>query len=65
MTLDEIELHPAGPVQIREITEAGLYHRRVILPGEDISSEVQAIRDACADHWTPERVAAWAAAQPE
>lgn len=63
MTLDLIDPHPLGPIQIREIDEAGAYHRRVIDPGADVSAEVPAIRAAAAMHWTPERVAAWGAAQ--
>lgn len=63
MTLDLIDPHPLGPIQIRETDEEGEYHRRVIEPGADVSGEAQAIRDAAAAHWTPERIAAWEAAQ--
>lgn len=63
MTLDLIDPHPLGPLQIREIDEAGAYHRRVIEPGADVSGEAPAIQAAAAAHWTPERMAAWQAAQ--
>ncbi|PWR24586.1 hypothetical protein DKG74_07210 [Zavarzinia aquatilis] len=58
-----IDRHPIGPIQIREIDEAGDYHRRVILPGADISAEPAEVQAACADHWTAERVAVWKSAQ--
>lgn len=63
MTLDLIDPHPLGPLQIREVDEAGAYHRRVIDPGADVSAEAPAIQAAAATHWTSERVAAWSAAR--
>ncbi len=62
MKLDLIELHPLGPLQIREINEDGTYHRRVIEPvqpdGEavDVSGEDAKIKAAAKKHWTATRV---------
>lgn len=63
MTVDLIDLHPLGPIQIREVDADGVYHRRVINPGAIVTGEPQAIQDACLGHWTPERLTAWADAQ--
>ncbi|PWR24992.1 hypothetical protein [Zavarzinia aquatilis] len=63
MLIDLIERHTLGPIQLREVDEAGDYHRRVISPGADVSGETPEVQAACAEHWTPERVAAWLAAQ--
>ena len=63
MQIDLIDPHPLGPIQVREVDEAGAYHRRVIEPGADVSGEVPAIQAAASEHWTAERVAAWKAAR--
>ena len=47
-------------LQIREITDSGEYHRRVLLPDMDVSGEVQEIQDKAEAEWTDEVKASWA-----
>ena len=66
MLLNKIEI--AGEykhLQIREITDEGGYHRRVLTPDMDISSEVQEIKDKAEELWTDEVKSAWATHQAE
>ena len=66
MKLDKIEV--AGEhkhLQIREITDSGGYHRRVLTPDEDVSGEVQEIQDKAEELWTDEVKASWATFQAE
>jgi len=51
--------------QIREITDSGGYHRRVLTPDEDISGEVQEIQDKAEELWTDEVKTAWTTFQSE
>ena len=45
-TLDKIEVvTDYKHLQIREVTDSGGYHRRVLTPDEDVSSEVSAIQE--------------------
>jgi hypothetical protein len=41
-------------LQIREITDTGGYHRRVLTCGADVSGEVQEIKDKAEELWTDE-----------
>ena len=50
---------------IRELTDSGGYHRRVITPDEDISGEVQEIQDIAEAEWTDEVKSAWTTFQAE
>ena len=52
-------------LQIREITETGGYHRRVLMCGDDVSSEVQEIQDKAEAEWTDEVKASWTKFQEE
>ena len=52
-------------LQIREITDTGGYHRRVLTPDEDIAGEVQEIQDKAELEWTDEVKTAWATFQAE
>ena len=52
-------------LQIREITDSGGYHRRVLTPDEDVSGEVQEIQDKAEELWTDEVKSAWATFQAE
>jgi len=52
-------------LQIRELLDSGGYHRRVITPDMDVSSEVQEIKDKAEEVWTDEVKAAWATYQAE
>ena len=66
MELDKIEVvTDYKHLQIREITDSGGYHRRVITPDEDISGEVQKIQDIAEAEWTDEVKSAWATLQAE
>ena len=45
-TLNKIEITGEHKhLQIREVTDSGGYHRRVLTPDMDVSSEVQEIKD--------------------
>ena len=66
MKLNKIEI--AGKynhIQIREITDTGGYHRRVLTPDEDVSGEVQEIQDKAEAVWTDEVKTAWTTFQAE
>ena len=52
-------------LQIREITDSGGYHRRVLTPDADVSSEVQEIKDKAEAEWTDEVKASWVKFQEE
>ncbi len=65
-TLDKIEVvTDFKHLQIREITDSGGYHRRVLTPDEDVSGEVQEIKDKAEELWTDEVKASWATFQAE
>ena len=81
LTLDKIEVvTDYKHLQIREITEDGGYHRRVLSPDMDISGETQTIqrgtdkngdpimktvKEIAEDLWTDEVKDAWPAKQAE
>ena len=66
MKLDKIEVvTDYNHLQIREITDSGGYHRRVLTCDMDISSEVQEIKDKAEELWTDEVKSAWATFQAE
>jgi hypothetical protein len=52
-------------LQIKEITDEGGYHRRVLTPSDDVSGEVQEIKDKAEAEWTDEVKASWATFQAE
>jgi len=52
-------------LSIREITDSGGYHRRVLTPDEDVSGEVQEIKDMAEELWTDEVKTAWTTFQAE
>ena len=65
-TLDKIEVATEFKhLQIREITDSGGYHRRVLTCDMDVSSEVQEIQDKAEELWTDEVKAAWTKFQEE
>ena len=58
--LDKIEVATEfNHLQIREITDKGGYHRRVLSCEMDVSSEVQEIQDKAEKVWTDEVKSAW------
>ena len=81
MILDKIEV--AGEhkhLQIREITDSGGYHRRILTPDADVSGETQTIqrgtdengdpimktiKELAEAEWTDEVKTAWATFQAE
>ena len=67
MILDKIEV--AGEhkhLQIREITDSGGYHRRILTPDETLADdEHQEIKDKAEELWTDEVKSAWATFQAE
>ena len=66
MILNKIEVSVEHKhLHIREITDDGGYHRRVITPDEDVSGEVQEIQDKAEELWTDEVKSAWTTFQAE
>ena len=66
MRLDKIEVvGKFKHLQIRELTDSDGYHRRVLTPDKDVSSEVQEIKDKAEELWTDEVKSAWATFQAE
>ena len=66
MKLDKIEVvTDYKHFQIREVTDSGGYHRRVLTPDMDVSLEVQEIQDKAATEWPDEIKSAWATFQAE
>ena len=67
MILDEIEVVTEFKhFQIRELTDSGGYHRRVITPDMTLADdEHQEIKDKAEELWTDEVKTAWATFQAE
>jgi len=66
MELNKIEVvSEFKHLQIRELTDSGGYHRRVLMCGDDVSGEVQEIQDKAEDEWTDEVKSAWTTFQAE
>ena len=61
MELDKIEVHPNHKhLQIREITDTGGYHRRVLQCDETLANdEHQDVKDKAEELWTDEVKSAW------
>ena len=60
-TLNKIEVATDYKhLQIREITDSGGYHRRILTSDMDVSGEVQEIKDKAEAEWTDEVKTAWA-----
>ena len=51
--------------QIRETTDDGTYHRRVITPDMDVSKEDAKIQESAETHWTNEVKDDWATFKEE
>ena len=65
-TLNKIEVvTDYKHLQIREITDTGGYHRRVLTSDMDVSGEVQEIKDKAEELWTDEVKSAWATFKAE
>ena len=65
-TLDKIEVvTDYKHLQIREVTDTGGYHRRVLTSDMDVSGEVQEIQDKAEKLWTDEIKSAWTTFQAE
>ena len=69
----KIEVLENGTIQVRRAdvvlkdgVEVGRqYHRHCLMPGEDVSAEVQRVKDVAAATWTAEVVAAYEASLPK
>ena len=69
VVVDQVEVIESGAVQVRTATkfiEDGVeinrtFHRHVIPPGRDYSSEDSRVKAICAAVHTPEIIAAWQA----
>ena len=66
-TLNKIEVVTEFKhLQIREITDSGGYHRRVLTPDQTLAEdEHQDIKDKAEELWTDEVKSAWATFQAE
>ena len=66
-TLDKIDVaSDYKHLQIREITDSGGYHRRVLTPDMTLADdEHQEIKDKVEELWTDEVKTAWATHQAE
>jgi hypothetical protein len=66
-TLDKIEVHPKHKhLQIRELTDSGGYHRRVLTSDMTLAEdEHQEIKDKAEAEWTDEVKASWTKFQAE
>jgi len=61
MILDKFEIVTEFKhIQIREIMSDGGYHRRVLTPDMNVSSESDEIKALTAEHWTDAVKTAWA-----
>jgi len=67
LTLNKIEITTDYKhLQIREITDSGGYHRRVLTPDMTLADdEHQEIKDKAEAEWTDEVKASWATFQAE
>jgi len=67
MKIDKIEVVTEHKhLQIREITDSGGYHRRVLMCGQTIADdEHQDIKDKAEELWTDEVKTAWTTFQAE
>ena len=61
-TLDKLEVVTEhNQLQIREITDSGGYHRRVLTPDQTLAEdEHQEVKDKAEELWTDEVKSAWA-----
>ena len=60
MKLDTIEVAPFNQLQIREIRDDGGYHRKVLSPDMDVSSEDPKVQELAEELWTDEAKDAFA-----
>ena len=67
MKFDKIEVvTDYKHLHIREITDSGGYHRRVLTPDQTLADdEHQEIKDKASEVWTDEVKASWATFQAE
>ena len=67
MELDKIEVvTDYKHLQIRELTDSGGYHRRVLMCGDTLAEdEHQEVKDKAEELWTDEVKEAWATFQAE
>ena len=59
MKLDTIEVTTFNQLQIREIRDDGGYHRKVLSPDMDVSSEDPKVQELAEELWTDEVKSAW------
>lgn len=70
--IDMVEVLENGVLQVREATrilEDGVvlsqsFHRKVLVPGQDVSGEAQKVQDIAAATWTQAVIDAYNAAHP-
>tara|TARA_Y100000593_G_scaffold58228_1_gene108240 strand:- start:436 stop:681 length:246 start_codon:yes stop_codon:yes gene_type:complete len=66
MKLNKIEVGAIHKhLHIRELTDEGKYHRRVLKPDMDVSSEVPEIQEKAKSIWTNEVKDKWATFKEE
>jgi hypothetical protein len=70
-TIDKVEVIENGTLQVRQVTRiledgnqlSSSYHRWSFAPGSDVSDQPANVQAIAAAAWTPEVIAAYAAAQ--
>ena len=66
LTLDKIEIDEHSLLLVRELTDSGAYHRRVLTPDMTLAdSEHQELKDIVEAEWTDEVKSAWATYKAE
>jgi len=50
---------PYNQLEIRYLKESGGYHRKFLSPDDDVSGEVQEVKDKAEEVWTDEVKTAW------
>lgn len=61
----QAEIGSTTPVKLRETLADGTFRRRVLTPDSDLAGLPDGLVEACAAHWTSERVADWRSALPQ
>tara|TARA_R100000656_G_C3939423_1_gene126439 strand:+ start:872 stop:1096 length:225 start_codon:yes stop_codon:yes gene_type:complete len=65
-TLNKIEVVTEhNQLQIRETTDSGGFHRRVLSPDQDVSGESEQVQEKAASLWTNEVKDKWATFKEE
>jgi hypothetical protein len=69
VSIDKIEILEMNEVQVRQITRifeddvelSAAYHRWVLVPGDDVSTQTDKVKAVCSAIWTPDVISAYQA----